>query len=73
VPHIDYNRYEDGNALQLALAGPSFEEQTETRILIEEALSLLKPIDAACLQLRYENGFTYEQIGRMVSNPGGGA
>jgi DNA-directed RNA polymerase specialized sigma24 family protein len=55
------------------LAGPSFEEQTETRILIEEALSLLKPIDAACLQLRYENGFTYEQIGRMVSNPGGGA
>ena len=48
----------------LAVAGP--EEQTETRILIEQALSILKPIDAAALQLHFGNGFTYEEIGEVM-------
>lgn len=51
----------------LTLMGPSVEDQTETRILIEQALALLKPKDAACLQLHYGNGLTYEQIGRIVN------
>lgn len=48
----------------LAVAGP--EEQTETRILIEQALSILKPIDAVALQLHFGNGFTYEEIGEVM-------
>ena len=46
--------------------GPSIEDQAEIRILIEQALSFLKPKDAACLQLHYSNGLTYEQIGKIV-------
>ena len=48
----------------LAVAGP--EEQTETRILIQQALSILKPVDAALLQLHFGNGFTYEEIGAVM-------
>ncbi len=48
----------------LAIAGP--EDQTETRILIEQALGTLKPKDAAVLQLHYGNGFTYEEIGQVM-------
>ena len=48
----------------LAVAGP--EEQTETRILIEQALGTMKPKDAAVLQLHYGNGFTYEEIGQIM-------
>ena len=48
----------------LAVAGP--EEQTETRILIEQALNILKPIDAVALQLHFGNGFTYEEIGEVM-------
>ena len=48
----------------LAIAGP--EDQTETRILIEQALGTLKPIDAAVLQLHFGNGFTYEEIGEVM-------
>ena len=48
----------------LAVAGP--EDQTETRILIEQALGTLKPKDAAVLQLHYGNGFTYEEIGQVM-------
>jgi RNA polymerase sigma factor (sigma-70 family) len=48
----------------LAVAGP--EDQTETRILIEQALGAMKPKDAAVLQLHYGNGFTYEEIGRVM-------
>lgn len=59
------NQSEDG-MLRLSLAEPSLEEQAETRILIEQALSLLTPKDAACLQLHYGDGFTYEQIGKIV-------
>ena len=48
----------------LAVAGP--EVQTETRILIEQALGTMKPKDAAVLQLHYGNGFTYEEIGQVM-------
>ena len=48
----------------LAVAGP--EDQTETRILIEQALGTMKPKDAAVLQLHYGNGFTYEEIGQVM-------
>jgi RNA polymerase sigma-70 factor (ECF subfamily) len=48
----------------LAAAGP--EDQTETRILIEQALGIMKPRDAAVLQLHYGNGFTYEEIGQVM-------
>ena len=49
----------------LAIAGP--EDQTETRILVEQALGALKPIDAAVLQLHFGNGFTYEEIGAVMA------
>jgi len=49
----------------LAVPGP--EEQAETRILIEQALSILKPTDAAALQLHFGNGFTYEEIGEVMN------
>jgi RNA polymerase sigma-70 factor, ECF subfamily len=48
----------------LAIAGP--EDQAETRILIEQALETLKPIDAVVLQLHFGNGFTYEEIGEVM-------
>lgn len=55
--------YADGTPL----AGPSIEELIEMRMLIEQALSSLTPKDAACLQLHFGNGFTYEQIGRIIA------
>src|SRR5690348_13622755 len=48
----------------LAVAGP--EDQTEIRMLIEQALGTLKPVDAAVLQLHFGNGFTYEEIGAVL-------
>ena len=48
----------------LAVSGP--EDQTEIRILIEQALGTLKPVDAAVLQLHFGNGFTYEEIGAVL-------
>ncbi len=48
----------------LAVAGP--EDATETRILVQQALSVLKAKDAAALQLHYGDGFTYEEIGRIL-------
>lgn len=47
----------------LAVAGP--EDQAEMRILVQQALSTLKPKDAAVVQLHYGNGFTYEEIGEV--------
>lgn len=47
----------------LAAAGP--EGQVETRILVQQALGMLKPKDAAVLQLHYGNDFTYEEIGEV--------
>lgn len=48
-----------------ALYVASPEEQTEVRILVQQALSGLKPRDAAILQLHYGNGFSYEDIGQV--------
>jgi RNA polymerase sigma-70 factor, ECF subfamily len=48
----------------LAVAGP--EDQTEARILIQQALGTMKPKDAAVLQLHYGNGFTYQEIGQVM-------
>ncbi len=48
----------------LAVAGP--EDQTETRILVQQALGTMKPKDAAVLQLHYGNGFTYQEIGQVM-------
>lgn len=47
--------------------GSSLEEQVGTRILVEQALARLKPKEAACLQLHYGSGFTYEQIGKIMN------
>ncbi len=55
--------YAEGTLLSV----PSIEEQTEMRMLIEQALLSLRPKDAACLQLHYGNGFTYEQISSIVA------
>lgn len=55
--------YEEG----ASLPGPSIEDRTEMRILIEQALSSLGSKDATCLQLHYGDGFTYEQIGKIVA------
>ena len=53
--------------LSLSMPGPSVEDQAELRILVADAFSLLKPQDAACIQLHYSDGLTYEQIGRIVA------
>nr|MBA2286212.1 RNA polymerase sigma factor [Ktedonobacteraceae bacterium] len=49
----------------LKVAGP--EDQAETRILVQQALAMMKPRDAAILQLHYGNGFTYEEIGQVFA------
>jgi RNA polymerase sigma-70 factor (ECF subfamily) len=49
----------------LAVAGP--EDQAETRILVHQALNMLKPVDAAVLQLHYGDNFTYEEIAQVVN------
>jgi RNA polymerase sigma-70 factor (ECF subfamily) len=54
---------EDTNS-GLMVAGP--EDQTETRVLVQQTLSQLKPKDAACLQLHYGDNFTYEEIGQVL-------
>ena len=36
-------------------------------MLIQEAFGKLSPTDAACVQLHYSAGFTYEQIGAIVN------
>ncbi len=47
--------------------GSSMEELTEIRLLIAQAFTVLKPQDALCLLLHFGNGFTYEQIGKIVA------
>ena len=41
-------------------------DEIETNSIYEEGSSLT-PKDAACLQLHFGNGFTYEQIGRIIA------
>jgi len=43
------------------------ENQAEVRLLVQEALRQMKPDDAVCLQLHFGNGFTYEEIGRVMA------
>jgi RNA polymerase sigma-70 factor (ECF subfamily) len=49
-----------------SLMVPGPENQAVTRILVQDALSHLKPKDSACLQLHYGNSFTYEEIGKIL-------
>jgi RNA polymerase sigma-70 factor, ECF subfamily len=58
--------YDEEGALHFSSTSPDIEEQTETRLLVQQALLQLKPMDAACLQLHYGAGFNYEQIGRII-------
>ena len=58
--------YDEEYSLHFSSTSPDIEEQTETRMLVQQALLQLKPIDAACLQLHYGDGFNYEQIGKIV-------
>ncbi len=53
--------------IERSMVESSFEERTETSMLIQEAFNMLAPIDAACVQLHYVSGFTYEQIGSIVN------
>ncbi len=59
----DPSNPEDFN-ISLMVPGP--EHQAETRILVRETLLKMKPKDAACLQLHYGNGFTYEEIAQVL-------
>jgi RNA polymerase sigma-70 factor, ECF subfamily len=61
------NAYNSIYAEGVLISAISVEDQTEMRILIEQALSALRPKDAICLQLHYGSGFTYEQISRIVA------
>ncbi len=49
----------------LAIAGP--EDQSVTRIVVQQALSRMNPKDAAILQLHFGNGFNYEEIGQVLN------
>jgi RNA polymerase sigma-70 factor (ECF subfamily) len=55
---------QDGIDASLATAGP--EEQTETRVLVQQALNCMNPKDAAIVQLHFGNGFSYEEIGQIL-------
>lgn len=55
---------QDGVDPTLATAGP--EDQTMTRVLVQQALSRMNPKDAAIVQLHFGNGFTYEEIGQVL-------
>ncbi len=55
------------NMIERPMLASSFEERTETSILIQEAFKSIAPKDAVCVQLHYGDGFTYEQIGTIVN------
>jgi RNA polymerase sigma-70 factor, ECF subfamily len=54
----DFNRH-------LMVPGP--EHQAEVRMLVEDVLAQLRPLDAACLQLHFGSGFTYEEMAHILS------
>jgi RNA polymerase sigma-70 factor (ECF subfamily) len=54
----------DFNA-QLMVPGPEY--QAEIRILVQNVLAKMRPIDAVCLQLHFGNGFTYEEMAQMLA------
>jgi RNA polymerase sigma-70 factor (ECF subfamily) len=55
----------DGMEDSLATAGP--EDQSVTRIVVQQALARMNPKDAAILQLHFGNGFSYEEIGHILN------
>ncbi len=55
----------DGMGDSLATAGP--EDQSVTRIVVQQALGRMNPKDAAILQLHFGNGFSYEEIGHVLN------
>src|SRR3984893_15291837 len=54
----------DGLDDSLAAAGP--EDQSVTRIVVQQALGKMNPKDAAILQLHFGNSFNYEEIGHIL-------
>ena len=56
---------EERESFDTSLMAARLEEQAETRILVQQALSMMRPKDAAFLQLHYGDGFTYEEIGQV--------
>ena len=56
----DVDGFNDG----LTTAGP--EDQSITRIVVQQALGRMNPKDAAILQLHYGNSFSYEEIGHIL-------
>ena len=48
-----------------ATAGP--EDQSVTRLVVQQALGRINPKDAAILQLHFGNGFNYEEIGHVLN------
>lgn len=55
---------QDGVDPSLATAGP--EDETETRVLVQQALGRMNAKDAAIVQLHFGNGFSYEEIGQIL-------
>ena len=55
---------QDGLDDSLATAGP--EDQSVTRIVVQQALARMNPKDAAILQLHFGNSFSYEEIGHIL-------
>jgi len=54
----------DGMDDSLSTAGP--EDQSVTRVVVQQALGRMNPKDAAMLQLHFGNGFSYEEIGHVL-------
>ena len=63
IIHID-GPDADGLNDSLTTAGP--EDQSVTRIVVQQALGRMNPKDAAILQLHYGNSFSYEEIGSIL-------
>lgn len=55
----------DGLDDSLATEGP--ENQSVTRIVVQQALGKMNPKDAAMLQLHFGNSFSYEEIGHILN------
>ncbi|HCI79032.1 MAG TPA: hypothetical protein DHW02_05030 [Ktedonobacter sp.] len=53
--------------MHISQMSPSFEEQTELRMLVQSTMGQLQPKDAACVMLHYGEGMTYEQIATIIN------
>jgi len=63
---VGLDRPSSSEVFNANLVVPGPENQAETRILVHEALSRMKPKDAVCLLFHYGNGFTYEEIAQVL-------